>query len=101
MNLSDNFSEKSKTSDSTMSSNTKPIPINKNIRDNYIISRYDNSPIFKSIDNNDFIIVESPQEKYCHSDPINSSIMGNIRYISMSIDMLKNSFNYMNDYKSI
>jgi len=86
--------------------NIKAIPIpNNKIRDNYIQSNSDlgNSPIFKSIDNNDFIIVESPQERHCFSDPVNhGSIVGNMKeYINMSIDMLKNSFNYVNDYKSI
>jgi serine/threonine protein kinase len=76
----------------------------KKIKNNYIHSNseYSNSPIFKSIDNNDFIIVESPQDRVIFSEPTNSNLVGNVKeYINMSLDMLKNSFNYVNDYKSI
>ena len=82
-----------------------PIPQNNRIKENYIQSNSDlgTSPIFKSIDNNDFIIVESPQERHYFSEPNkNGSIVGNMQeYINMSIDLLKNSFNYVNEYKSI
>jgi len=88
---------------------SKPININndQNVQDNYINSNYyiNGSPIFKSLDNNDFIIIESAQN--CYNEGNNSpssygNIVGNVsNYINMSLDMLYNSFNYINEHKTI
>ena len=59
--------------------------------------------MFKSNYNEDFIVVESPQEPNTFDTRHkNDTVVKNMKdYFNMSIDMLKNSFNMLNDFKSI
>lgn len=103
LKVQDNI-EKSKPINIENEQNTKN---DQNVQDNYINSNYyiNGSPIFKSLDNNDFIIIESAQNCYNEDNKTSSSygnIVGNVtNYINMSFDMLYNSFNYINEHKTI
>ena len=58
--------------------------------------------MFKSIRNDDFILVESPQQPKTFTTRHKNNVVKNVKdYINMSIDLLKTSFNMLNDYKSI
>lgn len=81
---------------------TKPIDINSNKKLDYSKNSFDKSNMFKSIRNDDFILVESPQQPKTFSTRHKNNVVKNVKdYINMSIDLLKTSFNMLNDYKSI
>ena len=87
-----------------LSEKTKPIDIiaNKKTGEYQVIDK--NKPnMFKSNYNEDFIVVESPQEPNTFDTRHkNHTVAKNMKdYFNMSIDMLKNSFNMLNDFKSI
>ena len=61
---------------------------------------FNKSGMFKS--NDDFIFVESPDEPNTFTGMTKKDVVNNMKnYINMSIDLLKNSFNMINDLKSI
>lgn len=88
-----------------ISGNTKPIDIisNRKTGDFQVVDKYSKSNMFKSNYNEDFIVVESPQEPNTFDTRHkNKTVVKNMKdYFNMSIDMLKNSFNMLNDFKSI
>ena len=88
-----------------ISGNTKPIDIisNRKTGEFQVVDKYCKSNMFKSNYNEDFIVVESPQEPNTFDTRHkNDTVVKNMKdYFNMSIDMLKNSFNMLNDFKSI
>tara|TARA_B100000427_G_scaffold320651_1_gene320244 strand:+ start:732 stop:2063 length:1332 start_codon:yes stop_codon:yes gene_type:complete len=81
---------------------SKPIPINAN--QNYFSNTEHNSPIFNSLKDGSFVIINTPPKDIVRSDTRynNSNIIKNMKgYLNSSISLLKDSINYISGNNSI
>ncbi len=83
---------------------SKPIPITNNCNQNYFSNIQQNSPIFNSLKEGSFIIVNTPPKDVIRSDTThnNSNIMRNVKgYFNSSMSLLRDSINYISGNNSV
>ena len=83
---------------------SKPIPITNNCNQNYFSNTQENSPIFNSLKEGSFIIVNTPPKDVIRSDTTynHSNIMRNVKgYFNSSMSLLRDSINYISGNNSV
>ena len=90
--------------DITKPKRSTPIPITNNCNQNYFSNIQQNSPMFNSLKEGSFIIVNTPPKDIIRSDTTynGSNIIRNVKgYFNSSMSLLRDSINYINGNNSV